>query len=80
MNNKLFRQCKECQIIERQWGRIAMPSVIFRETGQQVCFRKKKKKSQPKKRTPNNNNKNHLWKVLGNLKSLTWLKSEEWKS
>lgn len=41
MNNKLFRQCKECQIIERQWGRIAMPSVIFRETGLQVCFRKK---------------------------------------
>lgn len=47
MNNKLFRQCKECQIIERQWGRIAMPSVIFRETGQQVCFRKKKKKNIP---------------------------------
>lgn len=79
MNNKIFRQCKECQISERQWGRIAVPSVIFRESGLQVCLKKKKKRNIPNQKTPKQQQKNH-WKVLGNLKSLTWLKSEEWKS
>lgn len=56
-----------------------MPSVIFRETGLQVCFRKKQ--NIPNQKTPKQQpKKKHLWKVLGNLKSLTWLKSEEWKS
>lgn len=51
-----------------------MPSVIFRETGLHVCLEKKKTQ------TKNQTTKSPLWKVLGNLKSLTWLEFVEWKS
>lgn len=74
MNNKLFRQCSQCQISERQWGRIADAICDFQGSRTASSLQK------GKQNTKQTNKKLFLWKLLVNLKLLTWLKTEEWKS
>lgn len=60
---------------ERQWGRSADAICDFQRNWTARLLGKKKKSQ-----TKNQTTKSPLWKVLGNLKSLTWLEFVEWKS